>query len=54
MAKDELKSKIANSLVFMGRGTNEIIVYLPVVLRFWEAKRWGLENYILYVKQPSI
>ena len=30
----------------MGRGTNEIIVYLPLLLRFWEAKRWGLENCI--------
>jgi len=41
MAKNELKSKIANSLVFMGRGTNEIIVYLPVVLRFCEVKTVG-------------
>ncbi len=38
----------------MGRSANEIIVYLPPLLRFCEAKRWGLENYILYVKHASI
>jgi hypothetical protein len=48
------KSKIENSLVFMGRDITEATVYLPRLLAFCWAKRQGAENYYFCVKQPLI
>ena len=53
MAKNELKSKIANSLIFMGRGKRDNGLFASAA-SLLVSKTVGSRKLYLYVKQPSL